>query len=141
VERLGKLVKQLKEAVQTRDVAEVVEIEEYDLEYDAEEGAVTGHATINVAVTGGDGVRGNTDWPDIEGLHRGILRSLEYQIMGMLQDRVPTEQKVELPDGSEYTPDWEKHGEIGWSRQAPFRAKRGEPITVEVEVTYRDEVG
>ena len=141
MERLGKLVKQLKEAVQTRDVAEVIGVEEYDLEYDAQEAAVLGHAIINVVVTGGEGMRGNMDWPDIEGVNKGILRSLEYQIMGMLQDRVPREQKVELADGSEYTPDWETHSSIAWSRQQPVRIKKGEPVEVEVEVEYRDEVG
>lgn len=141
MERLEKLVKQLKEAVQTRDVAEVLNVEEYELEYDAQEAAVVGKAVINVLVAGGDGVKGNMDWPDIEGVAHGMLRSLEYQIFGMLQDHVRGEVKVDLPDGSEYTPDWEDHGKIEWSRQKQFKVKRGETAETEVEVEYKDEVG
>lgn len=141
MERLGKLVKQLKEAVQTRDVAEVLDVEEYDLEYDAQEGAVVGHALINVLVTGNDSVKGAVNWTLVESTSNGILRSLEYQVMGMLQDCVKHEQAVDLPGSSGYTPDWEAHGSIAWPGQSPFKVKRGETAQVEVEVEYKDEVG
>jgi len=141
MDRLEELVQQLKEAVHTRDVAEVLGVEEYDLEYDAQEASVKGHALINVLVTGNDGLKGKLNWADVESASSGILRSLEYQVMGMLQDRVNQEPNVELPDGSEYTPDWEAHGSIAWPQQNPFRIKNGETNEIEVEVEYKDEVG
>ena len=141
MERLGKLVKQLKEAVQTRHIAEVLDVEEYELEYDAQEGAITGHATVNVLVTGTDAVKGSVNWTLVEEVSKGVSRSLEYQMMGMLQDCVKHEQGVDLPDGSGYTPDWEVHGTVAWGNQAPFKLKRGETVQTEVEVEYRDEVG
>lgn len=141
MERLGKLVKQLKEAVQTRDIAEVIGVEEYDPEYDAQEASVVGRALINVVVTGSDVVKGALNWSDIEEASKGILRSLEYQIVEMLQDRVARESKVELSDGSEYTPDWETHGAIAWINQPSFKVKRGEAVETEIEIAYRHEVG
>lgn len=141
MERLGKLVKQLKEAVQTRDVAQVAGVEEHELEYDAQEAAVVGHAVINMLVTGSDAVKGLVEWLDMENASKGLLRSMEYQIIEMLKDHADREPKVDLEHGSEYTPDWGAYGTIVWPKQGQFKVKRGETVETEIRVEYRDEVG
>lgn len=137
MERLGKLVRRLKEAIETKDVAEVGSVDEVELEWDEGEKVIIGHAMITVTVGPIEDLRGNVDWPDVEGKAKGILRSLELQIIPLLQD---TESKtLDLPGRGEYDPDWEEHGEIEWSRQKMFRLTRDESVETEIEVRYRDE--
>lgn len=138
MERLGKLVKRLKEAIGTKDVAEIRGITDVEYEYDELEGVITGTVTVKVRVGPVPDLRGVSEWPDVEGKAIGILRSLEMQILPMIQDQ----EKEAVIDGfGEYNPDWEEKGEIEWSRQAPFRLSKDAPVDTDVEVRYSDNVG
>lgn len=138
MERLGKLVKRLKEAIELQDVAEIKHITDIEYDYNEFEGRITGLAKISVRVGPITDLRGVSEWPDVEGKAQGILRSLEFQIFPMLQDQ---EKEADVDGFGEYNPDWEEKGEIEWSRQPPFRLSKDSPVVTEIEVKYSDQVG